>query len=134
MDVDLGHGKSGRIGIHEHDDPGVLARNFAALYHLDAALCARLEGLLVRHMEQAIPGFRERVAAGGGPRATGVKPAAPRVCPTAPDSPSASGSASPSDRSAPDTGASPDSDGSVSPRPPGGFNENTQFVEDPEDP
>eukprot|EP00670_Eutreptiella_braarudii_P010776 CAMPEP_0174316736 /NCGR_PEP_ID=MMETSP0810-20121108/7152_1 /TAXON_ID=73025 ORGANISM="Eutreptiella gymnastica-like, Strain CCMP1594" /NCGR_SAMPLE_ID=MMETSP0810 /ASSEMBLY_ACC=CAM_ASM_000659 /LENGTH=902 /DNA_ID=CAMNT_0015426555 /DNA_START=100 /DNA_END=2809 /DNA_ORIENTATION=+ len=60
MDINIGHGRSGRLGIHENDDPCILARNFAASYQLDEALRKKLENLLTQHMEQMIPGFRER--------------------------------------------------------------------------
>lgn len=56
MDVSLGPGKTGRIGIHAGDDPRVLARNFATAYHLDEHLTARLEDLLRQHMEALGPG------------------------------------------------------------------------------
>eukprot|EP00698_Gefionella_okellyi_P020919 TRINITY_DN6663_c0_g4_i1.p1 TRINITY_DN6663_c0_g4~~TRINITY_DN6663_c0_g4_i1.p1 ORF type:complete len:725 (-),score=183.03 TRINITY_DN6663_c0_g4_i1:349-2523(-) len=56
MDVSLGPGRTGRIGIHAGDDPRVLARNFAATYHLDERLTARLEDLLRQHMEALGPG------------------------------------------------------------------------------
>jgi len=56
MDVNLGPGRTGRIGIHAGDDPRVLARNFAAAYHLDEHLTARLEDLVRQHMEALGPG------------------------------------------------------------------------------
>lgn len=46
MDVNLGPGRTGRIGIHEGDDPKMLAKNFAASYHLDEFLTKRLEELI----------------------------------------------------------------------------------------
>jgi len=52
VDVNLGGGKSGRIGIHAGDDPADLARNFATAYSLDEQLMARLERLLATHVEQ----------------------------------------------------------------------------------
>ena len=47
MEVNLGVGKSGRIGIYEGDEPAVLAHNFATTYQLDDDMCLRLEGLIV---------------------------------------------------------------------------------------
>jgi len=58
MDVNLGPGRTGRIGIHEGDDPRLLARNFATTYQLDERLTARLEDLIRQHMESMIPGAR----------------------------------------------------------------------------
>jgi hypothetical protein len=46
MDVNLGPGRTGRIGIHEGDDPKVLAKNFATSYRLDDVLAKRLEELI----------------------------------------------------------------------------------------
>jgi hypothetical protein len=57
MDVNLGPGKTGRIGIHEGDDPAVLAQNFAEAYKLDPVLTGRLEELLETHMMNLIPGY-----------------------------------------------------------------------------
>eukprot|EP00818_Percolomonas_sp_WS_P000885 CAMPEP_0117441602 /NCGR_PEP_ID=MMETSP0759-20121206/3719_1 /TAXON_ID=63605 /ORGANISM="Percolomonas cosmopolitus, Strain WS" /LENGTH=981 /DNA_ID=CAMNT_0005233461 /DNA_START=329 /DNA_END=3274 /DNA_ORIENTATION=+ len=51
MDVNLGPGRTGRIGIHENDDPAVLAKNFAISYRLDQVLRARLEDLIQQNME-----------------------------------------------------------------------------------
>lgn len=60
MDINLGPGRNGRLGIHENDDPAVLAKNFAASYQLDDTLRSKLENLLTQHMEQLVPGFKER--------------------------------------------------------------------------
>eukprot|EP00762_Andalucia_godoyi_P008090 ANDGO_02148.mRNA.1 hypothetical protein len=57
MDVNLGPGKSGRIGIHEGDDPSILAKNFAESFKLDPVLTGRLEELLEAHMMNLIPGY-----------------------------------------------------------------------------
>ena len=40
MDIALGESRTGRIGVHEGDDPAVLA-NFARTYQLDATLRGR---------------------------------------------------------------------------------------------
>ncbi|CEL97087.1 unnamed protein product [Vitrella brassicaformis CCMP3155] len=55
VDVQLGHGKQGRIGIHEGDDPKTLARNFSRAYHLDPDTRTRLHQLLCFHMGQLGP-------------------------------------------------------------------------------
>jgi hypothetical protein len=54
MDVNLGPGRTGRIGIHEGDDPKVLAKNFAASYKLDDVLSKRLEELIRDNMKNKI--------------------------------------------------------------------------------
>lgn len=45
--------RTGRIGIHEGDDPRVLAHNFATTYKLDPVLTERLEALIRQHMQVA---------------------------------------------------------------------------------
>jgi hypothetical protein len=57
LDVNLGPGKTGRIGIHEGDEPSVLAKNFAQAYKLDPVMTGRLEELLEAHMMNLIPGY-----------------------------------------------------------------------------
>eukprot|EP00928_Gymnodinium_smaydae_P061485 TRINITY_DN45542_c0_g1_i1.p1 TRINITY_DN45542_c0_g1~~TRINITY_DN45542_c0_g1_i1.p1 ORF type:complete len:512 (-),score=55.23 TRINITY_DN45542_c0_g1_i1:116-1600(-) len=49
VDVSVGNGKSGRIGIHEGDDLRVLSRNFARTFQLDVDMERRLE----EHLRQA---------------------------------------------------------------------------------
>eukprot|EP00930_Biecheleria_cincta_P016373 TRINITY_DN13342_c0_g1_i1.p1 TRINITY_DN13342_c0_g1~~TRINITY_DN13342_c0_g1_i1.p1 ORF type:complete len:495 (+),score=93.24 TRINITY_DN13342_c0_g1_i1:50-1486(+) len=46
VDVNVGHGRTGRIGVHEGDDLRVLAKNFARTFQLDASALDRLENLL----------------------------------------------------------------------------------------
>ena len=63
MEVNLGVGKSGRIGIYEGDEPAVLAHNFATTYQLDDELCLRLEELIIeqmRHNGQSPPASASR--------------------------------------------------------------------------
>eukprot|EP01028_Stygiella_incarcerata_P012997 TRINITY_DN81028_c0_g1_i1.p1 TRINITY_DN81028_c0_g1~~TRINITY_DN81028_c0_g1_i1.p1 ORF type:complete len:812 (+),score=258.94 TRINITY_DN81028_c0_g1_i1:288-2723(+) len=55
IDVNLGLGRTGRIGIHEGDDPAELAKSFASTYKLDDVLTHRLTELLQQHVEQLIP-------------------------------------------------------------------------------
>lgn len=50
LDINMGPGKMGRIGIHEGDEPRILALNFAQSYKLDTALTNRLEDLIRENM------------------------------------------------------------------------------------
>ena len=52
MDVNLGPGKTGRIGLHAGDDPGQLSLNFAKTYGLDATMRGRLQQLIERYMDE----------------------------------------------------------------------------------
>eukprot|EP01112_Ceratiomyxa_fruticulosa_P000232 TRINITY_DN10224_c0_g2_i1.p1 TRINITY_DN10224_c0_g2~~TRINITY_DN10224_c0_g2_i1.p1 ORF type:complete len:776 (+),score=197.31 TRINITY_DN10224_c0_g2_i1:173-2500(+) len=51
VDIKLGPGRTGRIGIHRDDDPRILANNFATAFHLDPKLTQKLEDLLRQHVE-----------------------------------------------------------------------------------
>ena len=55
MDVNLGPGRTGRIGLHGDDDPPSLAANFARAYGLDAAMQLKLEGLIERYLKEVVP-------------------------------------------------------------------------------
>ena len=55
MDVNLGPGRSGRIGLHEGDDPATLAANFARAYGLDATMQVRLTALVEKYMNEVVP-------------------------------------------------------------------------------
>jgi pyruvate/2-oxoglutarate dehydrogenase complex dihydrolipoamide acyltransferase (E2) component len=46
MDVNLGPGRTGRIGLHEGDDPRKLAANLAKAHGLDASVEAKFGGLI----------------------------------------------------------------------------------------
>ena len=52
MDVDLGLGKTGRIGIRSGDRPIDLARDFAQVYSLDATAESRLVRIIESQMRQ----------------------------------------------------------------------------------
>jgi len=52
VDVNVGHGRTGRIGVHEGDDLRVLARNFARAFQLDCELEQRLEQMLHQACEE----------------------------------------------------------------------------------
>eukprot|EP00929_Paragymnodinium_shiwhaense_P122416 TRINITY_DN9511_c0_g1_i3.p1 TRINITY_DN9511_c0_g1~~TRINITY_DN9511_c0_g1_i3.p1 ORF type:complete len:553 (+),score=99.89 TRINITY_DN9511_c0_g1_i3:167-1825(+) len=46
VDVNMGHGRSGRIGVHDGDDLLMLARNFARTFQLTPGMEARLAEML----------------------------------------------------------------------------------------
>jgi len=62
MDVNLGPGRTGRIGLHEGDDPRELAANFAKAYGLDASVEAKLAGLIERHLQEVVADLYHEVA------------------------------------------------------------------------
>jgi hypothetical protein len=51
VDVDLPHGRCGRIGVHRGDDAEQLARNFCASYSLDQNTVIRLTAILQEKLE-----------------------------------------------------------------------------------
>jgi len=55
MDVNLGPGRTGRIGLHQDDDAGLLAANFARAYQLDGAMRDRLQQLIEKYMAEVLP-------------------------------------------------------------------------------
>ncbi|KAL1495300.1 hypothetical protein AB1Y20_017159 [Prymnesium parvum] len=55
MDVNLGPGRTGRIGLHEGDNPAELAANFARTYQLDSEMQGRLQKLIVKYMNDVLP-------------------------------------------------------------------------------
>lgn len=63
MDVNLGPGRTGRIGLHLGDEPEVLALNFAKAYQLDAPMRDRLQQLIERYMAEVIPGLAAQARA-----------------------------------------------------------------------
>ena len=69
MDVNLGPGKTGRIGLHEGDEPAALAANFARTYTLDGVMRSRLQQLIERYMAEFVPGY-ERTPPKGGAEST----------------------------------------------------------------
>jgi len=50
VDVSVGPGRTGRIGIHEDDDPRILARNFAVTFQLNQEMYSSLEDLLIQQI------------------------------------------------------------------------------------
>lgn len=50
VDVNLGNGKTGRIGVHHHDDPSQLALNFAQSYQIDIETTSKLEEMIRSNM------------------------------------------------------------------------------------
>lgn len=63
MDVNLGPGRTGRIGLHQGDDPVQLAANFARAYQLDATMRNRLQQLIERYMTEVVPELAAQVSA-----------------------------------------------------------------------
>ena len=55
MDVNLGPGRTGRIGLHAGDQPELLAANFARAYGLDDTMRFRLQGLIYDYMAEVAP-------------------------------------------------------------------------------
>ncbi|KAJ9468537.1 hypothetical protein DIPPA_30356 [Diplonema papillatum] len=82
VDVNLGAGRCGRIGIHQGDDVRVLAANFAQTYGLTAALRDKLEAILEAQAARAgVPpeAGQPKLKARDGPRDR-EKPAAAAKC------------------------------------------------------
>ena len=63
MDVNIGPGRTGRIGLHEGDDPAELASNFARTYQLDGAMEAKLAGLIEQYMKEVVPDLAQAAGA-----------------------------------------------------------------------
>eukprot|EP00767_Chilomastix_cuspidata_P004900 gnl/Chilomastix_cuspidata/5077.p1 GENE.gnl/Chilomastix_cuspidata/5077~~gnl/Chilomastix_cuspidata/5077.p1 ORF type:complete len:554 (-),score=215.68 gnl/Chilomastix_cuspidata/5077:101-1762(-) len=55
IDVNIGGGRSGRIGVRSGDTPSALARKFAREHQLDASLQSTLESVILDHMRHYIP-------------------------------------------------------------------------------
>eukprot|EP00761_Pharyngomonas_kirbyi_P012813 gb/GECH01012840.1/.p1 GENE.gb/GECH01012840.1/~~gb/GECH01012840.1/.p1 ORF type:complete len:730 (+),score=182.83 gb/GECH01012840.1/:1-2190(+) len=55
LDVNLGPGKTGRIGIHKGDDPAEVAKNFSISYRLDESTTQRLESMIRSTLENTFP-------------------------------------------------------------------------------
>ena len=95
MDINLGHGKSGRIGLHGDDDPNALAANFARAYQLDDAMQTKLAGLIETYLREVVPDIgNEQPEMGTAAPSTPAESAAPAL-PTS----AASSSRAPSSRS-----------------------------------
>merc|ERR1712176_69940 len=52
VDVNVGRGRTGRIGVHEGDDLRVLSRNFARAFQLDRETARKLEDMLYQAYEE----------------------------------------------------------------------------------
>ena len=72
MDINLGPGRTGRIGLHGDDDPRALAANFARAYQLDGAMQAKLEGLIDKYLREVVPEIANEQ--GGGAPSTSASP------------------------------------------------------------
>lgn len=72
MDVNLGPGRTGRIGLHHGDDPEQLASNFARTYQLDATMRGRLQALIEKYMAEVLPDLaaQQEETRPSSPRAT----------------------------------------------------------------
>ncbi|CAE7615674.1 unnamed protein product [Symbiodinium microadriaticum] len=57
VDVKVGPGRTGRIGVHEGDDLAKLSRNFAKTFQLDKSAQERLEQHLLQACDQAAQGL-----------------------------------------------------------------------------
>jgi hypothetical protein len=82
MDVNLGPGRTGRIGLHGDDDPAALAANFARAYGLDDSMQAKLQGLIERYLREVVPGLataREGSAAPGDALRSPSSPSTPKA-------------------------------------------------------
>ena len=55
MDINLGPGRSGRIGLHGGDDAKALAASFARTYQLDHAMQTKLTGLIEQYLKEVVP-------------------------------------------------------------------------------
>ena len=60
VDVDMAHGKHGRIGVHRGDKPETLAHNFARLYSLDYVTEQKLVDLLRQKIRAALEAEQSR--------------------------------------------------------------------------
>eukprot|EP00768_Dysnectes_brevis_P009585 gnl/Dysnectes_brevis/978_a1090_989.p1 GENE.gnl/Dysnectes_brevis/978_a1090_989~~gnl/Dysnectes_brevis/978_a1090_989.p1 ORF type:complete len:620 (-),score=195.49 gnl/Dysnectes_brevis/978_a1090_989:1222-2913(-) len=58
IDVNVGGGKTGRIGVYPGDRPQTLATNFGAVWGLDSELVHTLEGIVAEHMRKYL-GWKE---------------------------------------------------------------------------
>eukprot|EP00908_Phaeocystis_cordata_P016484 Transcript_27744.p1 GENE.Transcript_27744~~Transcript_27744.p1 ORF type:complete len:816 (+),score=406.70 Transcript_27744:122-2569(+) len=68
MDVNLGPGKTGRIGLHQGDDAAMLAANFARAYQLDGSMRDRLQQLIEKYMAEVLPGLASQAGSPTSPR------------------------------------------------------------------
>jgi len=59
VDVNVGRGRTGRIGVHEGDDLRVLSKNFAKAFQLDKVAEQRLEELLRQAYDDQVEGKAE---------------------------------------------------------------------------
>lgn len=50
VDVNIAPGKTGRIAVHEGDNPKQLAKNFCNVYHLNEEMEEMLEDLLIQQI------------------------------------------------------------------------------------
>ena len=92
MDINLGPGKTGRIGLHGDDDPDALAANFARAYGLDGAMQNKLAGLIERYLVEVVPDIINEQGAAGA-EGGAPPPTTPAPGPATARSPASAGSA-----------------------------------------
>ena len=51
----MGPGRTGRIGLHDDDDPQELASSFSRTYQLDAGMEAKLAILIQQYLTEVVP-------------------------------------------------------------------------------
>jgi hypothetical protein len=51
IEVNMGAGRVGKIGVHEGDDPAQLAHNFCRVYGLSPSVQSDIEELLLEQIE-----------------------------------------------------------------------------------
>ena len=51
----MGPGRTGRIGLHDDDDPVELASSFSRTYQLDAGMEAKLALLIQQYLTEIVP-------------------------------------------------------------------------------
>jgi len=54
VDVDVGHGRTGRIGVREGDDLGALSRNFARAFQLPREAAIKLAEMLQQEYDSRV--------------------------------------------------------------------------------
>eukprot|EP01017_Pseudomicrothorax_dubius_P016654 TRINITY_DN1886_c0_g1_i2.p1 TRINITY_DN1886_c0_g1~~TRINITY_DN1886_c0_g1_i2.p1 ORF type:complete len:685 (-),score=193.71 TRINITY_DN1886_c0_g1_i2:1634-3688(-) len=62
IDINVGNGKTGRVGLHEGDDPRVLAKNFARAFQLNKEMQKGLEDLISFQLQEY---YRMKTGGGG---------------------------------------------------------------------
>lgn len=81
IDVNVGHGRTGRIKVREGDDLRRLSRSFARTFQLDHEMATQLEEMLqeayAAHTQESVPALVAAAACGDGP--TGSQECVPEM-------------------------------------------------------